>query len=474
MMDKGLPGKHPLARMGIWGHPWHGLVGVSALGQLTLPNGQLRTYQQPGWPAVPGVTPRSSSRGMTHLVRVPGVAPPVRSEDEQAADAVAGRQWRSEAMLSGGRLQLYGKPLDGWIYIDPEGARWLVRCPQLAEGAAAASVWTVTLTRFGALGAPGETYTHEVASPFPGKTARLEAISPVGNHVVVAIDVAAAPFELAAAWAELSVAGAGAAAAVGAAVLRTEAQTASYSKPEVPSTSYWWVAGTHEEPVFSENGDSGGQEFSESAGGGPYEARRIIAFWYAPDGALKEVALRNHGDCAEANPRGTDRRICTLSASGTIAIEVDGVAVLAVPCALEAVRSWVLDGQITRYPLSGELSVGGRSVLIERDSSNLPGLGLGSLIAAEYRLGFSPPGNGDHSASALPVFHSRQVLGLALRATRSYGLNSTTLDHSPVVSPSGGLTGAWRTEPVSAVFYGSHCPHTGQVVAFSPDPVCWV
>ena len=79
----------------IFGHPFHGLVQK---GQLTLPNGQTMTYQQP-------------ASGDCLLLRVPGVAAVVRSATEQAADVAAGFQWLDYALISGTSCQLYGKPM---------------------------------------------------------------------------------------------------------------------------------------------------------------------------------------------------------------------------------------------------------------------------------------------------------------------------------------------------------------------------
>ena len=101
-----------LKRVGLWGHPWHGLVKS---GTLTLPNGAQMAYPQP-------------DGGDTNLLSVPGVPPVQRSPEAQLEDAAAGRQWWTSATLAGRQSQLYSKPLGqgAWIYVDPAGVRWLV------------------------------------------------------------------------------------------------------------------------------------------------------------------------------------------------------------------------------------------------------------------------------------------------------------------------------------------------------------
>lgn len=136
----------PLARYGICGTPWHGPV-MSA--QLTLPNGATMPYRQPT-----GDIHRGECAAW--LLAVPGIPAVVRSEQEQLDDAAAGMQWRNVATISGDQMQLYGKPLGAgnWIYVDPDGGRWLVKSGLHGANVhtlAAAGKITLRLRRFGVI-----------------------------------------------------------------------------------------------------------------------------------------------------------------------------------------------------------------------------------------------------------------------------------------------------------------------------------
>lgn len=116
-LDRRLPGKEPLARVGIFGNPYHGPVEG---GTLTLPNSSTKTWPQPG-SAAPDLA------GTAHLIKRPGQPDVIRSTEDLAADTAAGREWRSAALLSGSGMQLHGQDVNGWIYVDAAGDRWLVQ-----------------------------------------------------------------------------------------------------------------------------------------------------------------------------------------------------------------------------------------------------------------------------------------------------------------------------------------------------------
>lgn len=115
-LDRNSFGPDVLGRVDIYGVPFHGTVQANVL---TLPNATTKTWPQPNatWP---------DEAGTTHKVKRPGQPAIVRTEAEQAMDTAAGHQWRNTAMLSGYRRQLYSKTLNGWIYIDSAGDRWIV------------------------------------------------------------------------------------------------------------------------------------------------------------------------------------------------------------------------------------------------------------------------------------------------------------------------------------------------------------
>lgn len=133
--------------MNVWGCPWHGVVKN---GQIALSNGQSRAYPQPQRMR----TNQLDENGFTAPVRVPNVAPVVRSPEEQAADQARGWEWRNDAVLAGAYLQLHGTPLGGWVYCSPSGARWLVSPANIANPVNTGSALTLELhiSRFGVVG----------------------------------------------------------------------------------------------------------------------------------------------------------------------------------------------------------------------------------------------------------------------------------------------------------------------------------
>ena len=60
---------------------------------------------------------------------------PERTPDEIAADDAAGRTWINYGIIAGFNRRLYGaalsdtglSPAQGWIYVDDDGDRWMVR-----------------------------------------------------------------------------------------------------------------------------------------------------------------------------------------------------------------------------------------------------------------------------------------------------------------------------------------------------------
>lgn len=130
-----------------WGWPWHGRVDTA--GNLHLPNGQVMPY--------PG--PAGHSDFFTYRVRVPGVEPVMRSSEELAADAAAGREWRDEAILGG--TTLYGRSLAGWIYSAPDGTKWDI---WTQPSVLAPEKW-IEARRFGVLGGKREVKTLRLIWP---------------------------------------------------------------------------------------------------------------------------------------------------------------------------------------------------------------------------------------------------------------------------------------------------------------------
>lgn len=246
-LDKHSPDKEALGRLGIVGHPWHGLC---TNGVLALPNGTTKTYPQP-------------ASGDAHVLRVPGVPEVTRTPEEAAADSAAGRTWLNYAILSGSACQLYSKALGAgrWIYADEAGDRWLVTTTlhgATVAGLESAGTITVTLARFGVVGGAPATYTHVVTVPALGQDSPVlynPAVSTETILVKSAISArlvtfnargGAAAFRLGVdvpvllrntqmqfrpcGWLEIQISGAGSAALVTLSVLKTRAQTVGESQ----------------------------------------------------------------------------------------------------------------------------------------------------------------------------------------------------------------------------------------------------
>ena len=239
-----------LKRVGIWGHPWHGLVKS---GTLTLPNGQQVAYPQP-------------VGGDTHLLAVPGVQPVERTPDELIEDAAAGRQWWTAVTLSGRQSQLYSKPLGAgrWIYVDPDGVRWLVST-SLNNNAADIQrmAQTITLARFGEFYGAPEVHTYSVPALYVGQdypevfsseSSPLEPGAILGSLFSTHPSGQAAAFVLTAVyapvnrinplrpvgWLELTLSGPGGACSVQLGVLHTRAATlGEVTNTRLDTASYW-------------------------------------------------------------------------------------------------------------------------------------------------------------------------------------------------------------------------------------------
>lgn len=335
-VDKQALTRHPFGKVTQWGCPWHGLVQS---GTLTLPNAATRPHPQPDylW---------RDTAGVCHRIKVPGVAPIARSTEQLAADAAAGRQWRDEAMLSGGRFQIYGLELDGWIYVDPAGDRWRVSCPDLhhqMHDVTAPFSGTLTLRRFGAIGAGGaepEIYEYPVSISDWGQSdpcdpvwegmdtaaatdhhfrTMFDAIAPDGSKALLMVhvyqDVALYPghsdyidpmLRWPMGWLELSISGPGADAAVGFSVARTRAQTMSiertvfgwgperrggvYIVSEFSTDLEVWEGLASDTPP--ENYQSNFVRWTVAVGEMSYSESRLLALWYADDGSHRELRFQ--------------------------------------------------------------------------------------------------------------------------------------------------------------------------------------
>lgn len=114
---------HPCDEITRFGHTAHGLALNTQSTARLLVGGVEFPLPYP-WPFQSGQSPEAYD---THLLRVPGVAPPDLTAEEVAAEAAKGRTWQNYTLLAEDRLVLFGKVLNGWVCIDPAGQRWLIR-----------------------------------------------------------------------------------------------------------------------------------------------------------------------------------------------------------------------------------------------------------------------------------------------------------------------------------------------------------
>lgn len=310
-----------------WGCPWHGLVRA---GVLTLPNGQTKAYPSP--------PPNERRTGDTFLVQVPGVPEVVRTPEEQAADTAAGRQWWNKAIISSGKFLLYGKSVDGWVYCDPDGARWRVDGLTFEPLSGNAGSWPVKLVRFGEFRGDEESYSHTVALGNLGQstptltnvsqtTLQVRDIAPDGSRALLAIvaqrgifsggglwpDGSAARWMPALGWLELTISGKGAEAVLSLSVLHTRAQTIGTYDADLGDwapTAYYWLERTRKvispgspfivefTPTVHTTSTEEGQQTGWTALGiarpgnaSMYEERTgvILAVWYSADGTYQRL-----------------------------------------------------------------------------------------------------------------------------------------------------------------------------------------
>lgn len=285
--------------IGLFGCPWHGKVAAH---KLALPNSEEMDYTQPSelsvredahFPACWYYD--AAAAGTNHLIVVPDLPAITRTEAQQTADAAAGRQWLTRAVLSGGRFQLYGKDLKGWIYVDPNKDCWLVECdrfwpyPKL-ESAGAINA-TVRLTRFGVIDlsnpAPDpEQYEYDVTLAAGWLTGpvgyeaiylQIDALSRTGNKAAIGLHVGTnSPYGReveVGGYLEVSISGAGSDATVTLSVLKTYDDC--YSPGETSDT-------TDTDPVTTVYTST-------------WDFSSLHALWYDDSGDVVEVRLVSTG-----------------------------------------------------------------------------------------------------------------------------------------------------------------------------------
>ncbi|MGQ7957691.1 hypothetical protein ACUTAF_08240 [Pseudomonas sp. SP16.1] len=505
----------------VWGVPWHGLVRG---GQLQLPNGTTRSYRQPS-PVQFSVgstliTPQDT-HGITHR-HAAGMPPVVRSEDEAAADLAAGRQWRNEATLSGGIIQLHTKQIAGWIYVDPNGERWLVRCTNLDEGPfrnfTAPLAITVSLRRFGRWQQPGALYSYSLSltfgdvGPLTSGNVMIDAIAPDGSKAIILAFGRSTGRRMgrqARSFIELRIAGPGAAATITSAVVR---EFDDINKASPPLPSHLWYLGT--DGIYYPALPPGGfYEVAalECVAAGTRTFERLCALWYDAAGVLQEVSMRqvlafeyNAPRPPTYEPPDTPSPYSlTSTCSGELQIVVAGVVRHAVSISASMVASQVPGSTYRSGTFNYEHSVTIDGVTLtgaasefkgDTDGAAFPELGrLGlsgtsdvALVGAEWGAfpGLEPalnPVGGTatlYRARADLYWYSRQVVGFEISTENGDGDNpaSRRWRNHPPVTPSGPAAGSVQVLAAATPppYYGSHDPYTGAVSWYQLNPVCYV
>ena len=337
-------------------------------------------------------------------------------------------------VLAGGRRSLYGMPLDGWLYCDPSGARWLVTSDLEQSWPVNGPIsGTVRLTRFGVFGAPAESHDYAVSLADIGQPAgealewtnvegvelitsldaRVTAISPTGHRAAVMLHkyrytgkAGAASYDpfarYPAGWLELAIDGNGASATVSLSVLRSRAQTISASAdPEIQSSNfdYGWYVDNDTDPntayPWSEDNPipAGITNLSASfytcgivtpAQTAVFAVHRLVDVWWV-DGAWVDLAMAYAGSIERHAPKPTQ-------SINTIANRTNTNAVLCEVSLLrggQVVQQWAVSGDAT----TGE-ETAGLTTTITRDASWLlstpagPQSGTSSNVESSPTAGF--------------------------------------------------------------------------------------
>lgn len=489
-----------------WGTPWHGPVQG---GILTLPNGASMAYPQPvstsftSGPSGSIINRPQDTYGITH--RHAAGLPPVTSS---AADIAAGREWRNEAIFSGGRYQVYGKPLDGWVYIDPDGGRWVVKIPAIREQDARSLTSTlnvaVSFLKFGELGTTPALWPWAVTLPLPdiGATGSaylmIDAIKPDGSAAVISVYSQAFTERrmgrLPIGFIELSISGPASAPTITASVVRTKAQTQIIDPRAAPDLS-WWDGNTYQPTnpvgayagVYSLEGDIA------------RTSRWILALWYDAAGELQEVTQRAQATSAYSAPRPANPEAgytSSATASGTLEILV-GAAVVDSIAFDVSVSVTVADGagNYTFAATVDGVALLGSATVDPLTFATYPFPDIGHVVVffgtttvvsgagAVYNLSFGPAVLSDvtasswFSAAVSPYWYSRQVVGFEISTEDGAPSPSTRRwRFRAPVTPSGSASGSTIdiTTPTGPTFYGSHDPYSGAAVWGQSTPVCYV
>lgn len=132
-----------------FGDPWHGVWHGTSNQITTIPGPVVAC---PGVAPAAGFPPRR--HGECFLFDVGGLPTPT----PDSSDATAGRTWLNYGLIAGADHRLYGVALGSkaWIYLAPDGSRWLAKFTTLSANLDNATAEIeLTLTEFGIFGKSG-------------------------------------------------------------------------------------------------------------------------------------------------------------------------------------------------------------------------------------------------------------------------------------------------------------------------------
>lgn len=512
-----------------WGNPWHGRVRNNFL---LLPAGGTRFLAQP-FPSRSGpntVDILQESYGRTLRIAVPGVPAVERTAEEAAVDLAAGYRWQTTAVLSGGRAQLSGKIMDGWIYCDPAGSRWWVRCAQITDTAnfnpAAPVSLAWTLTRFGAIGQPFEQYSYSVSLTdwgldYPGVAPAsvkivIDDIRADGGAAVLMVHQRQpSSFNLderrAYSFHELTMSGLGHEAVIAITPVRRNAEVLSAVSSIPPVQLY--VAGYYQLKDAEGNvvtpwewrvwvgdyGDSGlppnpgtvtvGLEqydtrgCSEQIGSGFFEAQRIVAMWYTADGALEPVVLRLRDEMEISSPAPTVTRDYWTTHATWLRVEHDGVIAGPITASVTATGTQTFirtEGQAYTETTVGVVDgyESTTTVTVDEYTPTLRGFVV-KPNSDQSRL----YGSGAQRSDGVGLITGNSNLGHQLARYANHvigaivGRSAGVYAMHPPMTPSGVASGSPRVETSGLALtdhrYGSWDPHTHDTTWGDTVPVCY-
>lgn len=467
-----------------WGCPWHGLINNDVL---IAPNG--RELSWPGFGIVP------YHRGTTHLIQVPGVPEPVRSEAEQTDDTARGYQWRNWAMLTGAAPHLHGQWLGAWVYSAPDGSRWAVLLDGLEQVPLGGAAWagTVTVRRFGLFDGTHDerdfAYSLDPQQPAVAwvtvpLTPELHAVTPDGSQaILMAVSTNRPVHEQATplGFYRVELSGGVDDLALSVSVLYGQAAAMGASSGSFPVET------------TSPEGDL--------ISAGPWSAQhtgRVVAAWFAA-GDVVPVTVDMHWSGLLDNPAPTgtpSSRTCTSSSSLAWTLKVGGVTI----DTLNASATQTIYAQRDDEETEGDQSVLDETNVItvlgdERTYALSGPLGGSTLPAAGPQLlnywttnpisntfpGVGPIITDDPGRFVLAYVHrySNTLLGWAIRWL-DRDASTMTVTYRAACHPGGVdsgelvVAGDPNNTGIGYLPYGSYDPVAGAVTRNSADSVCYV